>query len=203
MSRVLSRLAAIAAAVPVLTLSLAVVTQQPAVAFKRRPGPAREVSFPLRHDFSMAVGLPGHGPHEPTSCYDVQNEKKEYVCRIVAGVEETGDRRTLFLAEKEVLSKGSEPKFGTTLVDRAGIQYEGCAWLDEYWGCDYASRQQVSGWHYEQGNYVLNVLWSWQKYTAGQFGCAAALSGFWAGAGRKAFLALLQNCLNAPMERPS
>jgi hypothetical protein len=56
---------------------------------------------------------------------------------------------------------------------------------------------------YEQGHYVLNVLWSWQKYTSGQAGCAAALSGFWAGAARKGFLTLLQNCLNAPMERPS
>src|SRR5205807_4102121 len=29
-----------------------------------------DVSYPLRHSFSMAVGLPGAGKHEPTSCYD-------------------------------------------------------------------------------------------------------------------------------------
>jgi hypothetical protein len=49
---------------------------------------------------------------------------------------------------------------------------------------------------------VLNLFWAWQKYTNGQFGCAAALSGFWKGTGRKAFITLLQNCLNGPMERP-
>lgn len=199
MPRVLSRPLSLTVSVAVLTLGLA---PRPALAFKRRPGPALNVNYPLRHDFSMAVGLPGAGKNEPTSCYEVHNEEKEYICRIVAGVEETGDHRTFYPAENQVLSKGSEPTFGGTLVDRDGIQYEGCAWLEQHWGCDYATRRQVSGWHYEKGHYVLNVLWSWRKDTQGQASCALALSGFGKGAGRKAFLAMLQNCLNAPMERP-
>jgi hypothetical protein len=103
-----------------------------------------------------------------------------------------------------VLSKGSDPTFGGTLVDANGIQYEGCEVLDEwtYW-CDYASRLHISRQHYEAGHWVLRVLWSWRKYTQGQAGCAAALTGFWQGAARKAFLTMLENCLNAPMERPS
>lgn len=70
------------------------------------------------------------------------------------------------------------------------------------WFCDYATREPVSRQHYQAGHWVLNVFWSWQKYTNGQLGCAAALSGFWKGTGRKAFITLLQNCLNGPMERP-
>ena len=61
----------------------------------------------------------------------------------------------------------------------------------------------VSRQHYEGGRWVLNVLWSWRKYPQRQASCALALSGFWQGTTRKAFLAMLENCLNAPMERPS
>jgi hypothetical protein len=199
MARDRSRLRSLAVSAVVLTLAFTAVDQRPALAFKRRPGPAREVSYPLRHDFSMAVGLPGHGEHEPTSCYDVHNEQKEYVCRIVAGVEETGDRRTFFLTEDEVLTKGSEPTFGTALVDRDGIQYEGCAWLDQYYGCDYATRRQVSRDHYQSKGYVLNVLWNWARYTGDQASCALALSGLWSGIGGKGFLLLLNDCKNGPM----
>jgi hypothetical protein len=162
-----------------------------------------DVSYPLRHKFSMAVGLPGAGKHEPTSCYDKSADSNEYLCRIVAGVEETGDKRNFFVAAKDVLSKGSDPRFGAALVDANGTQFEGCDAVDDWtYECDYASRLQVSREHYEAGHWVLKVLWSWRKYTQSQAGCAAALSGVWVGGPGKAFLALLENCLNAPMERP-
>ena len=51
-------------------------------------------NFPLQHSFSMAVGLPGAGKHEPTSCYG-SSDSKDYACRIVSGVEETGDKRKI------------------------------------------------------------------------------------------------------------
>ena len=160
------------------------------------------VSFPLRHSFSMAVGLPGAGRHEPTSCYDVE-EGKNYICRIVSGYEETGDKRTFFVSSNDVLEQGSDPSFGITLVDAKGTQYEGCAWFDPYtYWCDYASREQVSRQHYESGHWVLKVLWQWEKVTNGQFGCAAALSGLWSGPGGKAFLTLLRNCQNGPLMDP-
>ena len=159
-------------------------------------------NFPLQHSFSMAVGLPGAGKHEPTSCYG-SSDSKNYVCRIVSGVEETGDKRMFLVTANEVLVKGADPTYGLNLVDANGMQYEGCEVLDDwtYW-CDYASRLHVSRQHYEAGHWVLNVLWSWRKYTQGQASCALALSGFWQGTSRKAFLAMLDNCLNAPMERP-
>lgn len=76
--------------------------------------------------------------------------------RIVAGVEETGDKRNFYVAENEVLSKASEPTFGGTLVDADGTQYEGCEVLDEWtYRCDYASRLHVSRQHYEAGHWVL------------------------------------------------
>lgn len=160
-------------------------------------------SYPLRHSFSMAVGLPGAGKHEPTSCY-ATSDSKEYLCRIVSGVEETRDNRTFYVAASDVLVKGSDPRYGLNLVDVSGTQYEGCEVLDEstYW-CDYASRRHIGRQHYEAGRWVLKVLWSWRKYTQGQAACAFALSGFWEGTARKAFFAMLDNCLNAPMERPS
>src|SRR5438067_5849156 len=61
----------------------------------------RDANYPLRHSFSMAVGLPGAGKHEPTSCYD-RDGSREYVCRIVAGVEETRDRRDFYVTEHDV-----------------------------------------------------------------------------------------------------
>jgi len=185
----------------VLCMSVGIVVGVPAGARASTPL-GRDVSYPLRHSFSMAVGLPGAGKHEPTSCYD-KGDSREYICRIVAGVEETGDKRNFYVSDGDVLSKGSDPTFGGTLVDANGTQYEGCEVLDDWTHrCDYASRLQVSRQHYEAGHWVLNVLWSWRKYTQSQAGCAAALSGFWVGGSGKAFLALLENCLNAPMERP-
>ena len=189
------------ALVSVLCIGVAVVVGVPTAAQADAPL-GRDVQYPLRHAFSMAVGLPGAGKNEPTSCYD-RDGSREYVCRIFAGVEETGDKRDFYLSEHDVLSRGSEPTFGGTLVDANGTQYEGCEVLDEWtYRCDYASRLHVSRQHYEAGHWVLNVLWSWRKYTQGQAGCAAALSGFWVGGPGKAFLALLENCPNAPMERP-
>ena len=185
----------------VLCISVGAVVGVPAGARSGTPL-GRDVSYPLRHSFSMAVGLPGAGKHEPTSCYD-KDGSREYICRIVAGVEETGDKRDFYVSDGDVLSKGSDPTFGGTLVDANGTQYEGCEVLDDWTHrCDYASRLHVSRQHYEAGHWVLNVLWSWRKYTQSQAGCAAALSGFWVGGPGKAFLALLENCLNAPMERP-
>lgn len=159
-------------------------------------------NFPLRHSFSMAVGLPGAGKYEPTSCYGTSDDK-DYICRIVSGVEETKDNRTFFVNASQVLVKDSDRRHGLNLVEASGTQYEGCEVLDEwtYW-CDYASRLHVSRHHYESGRWVLKVLWSWKNHTQAQAGCAAALSGFWAGAARKAFITMLENCLNAPMERP-
>jgi hypothetical protein len=34
-------------------------------------------SFPLHNSFSMAIALPGAGPHEPTSCIDANDEGGE------------------------------------------------------------------------------------------------------------------------------
>ena len=163
----------------------------------------RDVSYPLRHSFTMAPGLPGAGKHEVTSCYDAA-EGQDYFCRIVAGVEEVGDKRNFYVDARSVLEKGSEPTFGLTLVDANGTQFEGCDVVDDWtYTCDYASRLHVSRTHYQAGQWVLRVFWSWRKYTQGQAACAAAVSGFWQGAARKAFLTTLDNCLNAPMERPS
>jgi hypothetical protein len=108
----------------VLCIGVGLVVGVPTAALARSPL-GRDVQYPLRHSFSMAVGLPGAGKHEPTSCYDREGSG-EYVCRIVAGVEETRDRRDFYVADhKDVLSKGSDPTFGETLVEANGIQYEG------------------------------------------------------------------------------
>lgn len=142
----------------------------------------RDLQYPLRHSFSMAVGLPGAGKHEPTSCYD-RDGSREYICRIVAGVEETGDKRNFYVAENEVLSKASEPRFGGTLVDANGTQYEGCEVLGDDWTygatTPVACTSAASTTRPATGS--SNTLWSWRKYTQSQVGCAAALSGFWVG----------------------
>ena len=183
-----------------LSLAVAVVVGVPTPAPAKTLG--RPVAYPLRHSFSMAVGLPGAGKHEPTSCYDIPGGK-DYACRIVAGVEETGDKRNFFLSDDAVLEKGNEPKYGTTLVNKDGIQYEGCDPIDEWsWECDYASRMHVSRQHYGSSGYVLQVLWSWQKYAGGQFGCAASLAALWTKIGPAAFVGMLHACQNGPMERP-
>jgi hypothetical protein len=78
----------------VLCISVGGVVGLPTAAQATAPL-GRDVRYPLRHSFSMAVGLPGANKHEPTSCYD-QHGGREYVCRIVAGVEETGDKRDFF-----------------------------------------------------------------------------------------------------------
>src|SRR5438309_3309263 len=101
-------------------------------------------NYPLRNSFSMAIGLPGAGKHEPTSCY-ATSDNKDYLCRIVSGVEETGDNRTFYVAAKDVLVKDSDPTYGLNLVDAFGIQYEGCEVLDDStYRCDYASRSHIS-----------------------------------------------------------
>jgi hypothetical protein len=46
------------------------------------------------------------------------------------------------------------------------------------------------------------VFWAWQKHTRGQIGCALAMNGFWATGGWRAFVPMLDACLNGPMERP-
>lgn len=162
-----------------------------------RNGP--DVAYPLQHDFSMAVGLPGHGKNEPTSCYD--GEDGEYLCRIVAGYEETGDKRNFLVPAQDALDDDSHPTFGHALVARDGIQYEGCTqWRNGDWFCDYASRRHVARRHYEDKRWVLRVLWDWGKYTSGQAGCATALSGWWGKTG--GILVVSRGCLNGPLENP-
>lgn len=195
---------------PLVTVLLAVLVTatlaSPAAAGTARPPtPFRvDVSYPLRHSFSMAVGLPGAGRHEPTSCYDIP-ETDDYLCRIVAGVEETGDRRNFFVRRDDGLDDSDDDTgtFGHLLIARDGVTYEGChRWRSGDWFCDYASRSPVSRRHYDNNRFVLRVFWEWRKHTQGQAGCAAALSGLWNKGGWRAFLGLLDSCLNAPMERP-
>lgn len=163
------------------------------------------VGYPLRHSFSMAIGLPGAGRHEPTSCFDVAESDGDYLCRIVAGVEETEDRRNFFVRAEDGLddSDDEQGKYGHLLVARDGITYEGCKmWRSGDWFCDYASRRPVSGKHYGSDGYVFKVFWAWQSHTRSQAGCAGGLSSFWAKGIGRAFLSALNSCLNGPMERP-
>jgi hypothetical protein len=184
-----------------LPVAVAVMVGVPTAAPAKTLG--RPVAYPLRHDFSMAVGLPGHGKHEPTSCYDIHDEGGNYACRIVAGVEETGHKQNFFLSSDAVLEKGHEPTYGMTLVNKDGIQFEGCDPIDDWtWECDYASRMHVSGQHYKSSGYVWRVLWAWQKHTAGQVGCAGSLATMWTRLSAGGFLAVLAACQNGPMERP-
>lgn len=183
-----------------LSLTVLATAFVPMVAHAKTLG--HPVAYPLRHSFSMAVGLPGAGKHEPTSCYDIR-DSGEYACRIVAGVEETRDKRNFFPSADSVLEKGHDPTFGTTLVDKNGIQFEGCDVVDEWvWECDYAGRNHVSGRHYKSSGYVWRVFWSWQKHTQGQAGCAASIVGMWKVMTKGGFLAVLAACQNGPMERP-
>jgi hypothetical protein len=158
-----------------------------------------DVSYPLLHDFSLVPGIPGHGKHEPTSCYD--RTDPEYLCRIVSGYEETGDKRNFLVRQQDALDDGSDPTYGHALVSRAGIQYEGCRrWRNGDWHCDYATRRHVPREHYEDKRWVLRVMWDWGKHTAGQAGCASALSGWWGKTLR--FPVVLKSCLNGPLENP-
>lgn len=166
---------------------------------------ARPPDYPLRHDFSMVPGIPGHGEQEPTSCFDVVDRRGEYLCRIVAGVEETGEKRNFFVRREDALEDTDDQSgvHGRFLVGRDGINFEGCRQSrSDDWVCDYASRQPVSRTHYSSSGYVLNVFWAWQKHTRGQAGCALAVSGFWNTGGWRAFIPMLDACLNGPMERP-
>ena len=183
-----------------LSLAVAMVIGLPTVAPAKILG--RPVEYPLRHSFSMAVGLPSAGKHEPTSCYEIPGGP-EYPCRIVAGVEETGDKKNFFVSADAVLEKGSEPTYGTTLVNKDGIQFEGCDPIDDWsWECDYAGRMHVSGRHYKSSGYVWRVFWSWQKHTQGQAGCAASIVSLWKVMTKGGFLGVLAACQNGPMERP-
>jgi hypothetical protein len=150
----------------------------------------------------MAVGLPGSGPTEPTSCYDITGTD-DYLCRIVSGVEETGDDRNFFVAREDALDEGDGGVWGHLLTARSGLSYEGCRmWRTGDWHCDYASRFPVSREHYGENRFVLRVFWKWQEYVRGQAGCARALSGLWGKLERRGWLGLLDQCLNGPMERP-
>ncbi|MGH9043036.1 MAG: hypothetical protein ACRDZ3_22720 [Acidimicrobiia bacterium] len=191
-------------AIVLITLSLlalpAAATPAAAAPLEVLTGPA--VDYPLRHDFSMAIGIPGHGDREPTSCYDAWDHEG-YLCRIVSGYEDTGDRRNFLVRSQDALANGSVAGYGDTLVSRDGIQYEGCRqWRNGDWHCDYATRRHVSRDHYDgsMNSYVLKVLWEWRKHTSGQVGCATALAGWWGKYGR--FVGVLDNCFNGPMERP-
>lgn len=189
--------------VMLLTLAFALADERSALAAADdsdvtvfRDGP--DVAYPLRHDFSMAIGLPGHGKHEPTSCYDTWGDN--YLCRIVSGYEETGDDRNFLVRAKDALDNGPEPRFGHELTSRGGVVHEGCTqWRNGDWQCDYATRKQVDGEHYGSDGWVLKVFWDWAKYTGDQAQCAAALSGLWGGITRKAWLALINDCKNGPL----
>ena len=164
-----------------------------------------DVAYPLRHEFSMVPGIRGHSKREPTSCFDVVDQPGQYLCRIVAGVEETGDKRNFLVRKEDGLDDSDDDtgRYGHHLVSRDGLAYEGCKqWRSGDWFCDYASRQPLSHTHYDSSGYVLNVFWAWQKHTRGQAGCALAINGFWATGGWRAFVPMLDACLNGPMERP-
>jgi hypothetical protein len=185
-----------------LALSIAVgaLPADAAPLMERLAGP--DVSYPLRHDFSMAIGLPGHADNEPTSCYDAWDHEG-YLCRIVSGYEDTGDRRNFLVRSQDAFVDGYDERYGSTLVSRGGVQFEGCRmWRNGDWHCDYATRRHVSREHYDTSGtrFVLKVLWEWRKHTQGQLGCASAVAGYWGKYGR--FLGVLENCLNGPMERP-
>jgi len=72
-----------------LCMSVGIVVGAPTLAQAAPLG--SDVNYLLRHSFSMAVGLPGAGKHEPTSCYEKNDGSHEYLCRIVA--RSRGDRR--------------------------------------------------------------------------------------------------------------
>lgn len=186
-----------------LTLAFALADERPALAAANdftayRDSPV--VAYPLRHDFSMAIGLPGHGKHEPTSCYDGW-DGKGYLCRIVSGYEQTGDKRNFLVRSQDALDNGLHPKFGHELISRGGIVYEGCTqWRNSDWHCDYATRKQVSNEHYGSDGWVARVFWKWENYIEDQAGCAAAITGLWGGLTGKGFLVFLKDCKNGPLK---
>jgi hypothetical protein len=108
-----------------LALSIAVgaLPADAAPLMERLAGP--DVSYPLRHDFSMAIGLPGHADNEPTSGYDAWDHEG-YLCRIVSGYEDTGDRRNFLVRSQDAFVDGYDERYGSTLVSRGGVQFEGC-----------------------------------------------------------------------------
>lgn len=183
------------ASVTLLALTFALAGQQQVQAAVSGPN----LNYPLRHSFSMAPGMPGHGKHEPTSCYESW-DAEGYLCRIVSGVEETGDKRNFLVRAQDILSNGSHPRHGHGLATMTGTVYEGCArWRNGAWHCDYATRNQVSDHHYGSDGWVARVFWKWEKYIERQAGCAAAITGLWGGVTGKGFLALLKDCDNGPL----
>ncbi len=166
------------------------------------PGlPVHEPAYLLRHSFSMAPGIAGAAKNEPASCFDVP-DTDQYECRLVAGVEEAGDKRNFSVHRDDGLSNGAHGVFGHQLIARQGTIYEGCHLAGDHWFCDYQSRRPVSMRHYKSEGYVWRVFWSWQKHTRGQAGCALALNGLWSTGGWRAWTAAIGDCMNGPMERP-
>lgn len=181
----------------VLTVACVIVAVPPAVpsAWAIPKG----VDFPIRHDFSLVPGLPGHGRNEPTSCYD-SPDGKGYVCRIVAGHEQSGYILNFVIRPQDALDVGHDPKHGTSLVSREGYVYEGCMHDGNGdWTCDYRTRKQVSRDHYSSKGYVAQTFWKWKDYIKTQAGCAAAITGLWAKAPGKGFLFFLDECNNGPL----
>jgi hypothetical protein len=162
-----------------------------------------KVSFPLKHDFSMVPGLPGHNETEPTSCYETW-DNDGYLCRIVSGYEEAGYEHNFHVHPSDALDTGHDDRYGASLVSRRGFVYEGCTqltsgpWAGE-WGCDYRTWRQISRQHYESKGYVSQVFWKWKDYLKEQLACAGAVSGLWGGAASKGFLVFLDDCNNGPL----
>lgn len=160
-----------------------------------------QVDFPLLHDNSMVPGLPGHGKAEPTSCYDTYDGDDSYVCRIVAGYEETGDEWNFEVKPGDALDVGHNEVYGASLVSRRGYVYEGCEMTSNgNWACDYRTRRQVSASHYKKQGLGLRVFWNWLNHTADQAQCAAAITGLWSSGKAKGFAALLGDCKNGPVK---
>lgn len=179
------------------TLAVAFTLASERQALAAPSGP--DVSYPLRHSFSMVPGIAGHGKHEPTSCYESW-DREGYLCRIVAGVEETGDQRNFLVRSQDGLDNGPHPTHGHELTSRAGIVYEGCSrWRNGDWFCDYATRKQAPEKQFKEKGWVARVFWKWENYIEDQAGCAAAITGLWGGVTGKGFLAFLADCDNGPL----
>lgn len=123
-----------------------------------------------------------------------------YLCRIVAGHEETGYKRDFTIRGEDALDTGRDPKYGISLVSRGGYVYDGCRSVNgSDWACDYQTRKQVSREHYESKGYVAQTFWKWKDYIKSQAGCAAAITGLWSKAPSKGFLFFLGECNNGPL----